>query len=103
MQLHDLRVRTGRDVELSAVSRNTPTSRQATAYGFDAADIGKMTPGTIQVAPETPLEPKYELDLHIEKLDDQWKGLSNIAILAIQLNEFQRYLELGHFPSCSTT
>ncbi|HVI47089.1 MAG TPA: Smr/MutS family protein [Chitinophaga sp.] len=49
----------------------------------------------IQLQPETTLEPKYEVDLHIEALEKNWKGLSNIAILAIQLNAFQRYLELA--------
>lgn len=49
----------------------------------------------IQLQPEAALEPKHEVDLHIEKLEKNWKGLSNIAILAIQLNEFQRYLDLA--------
>ncbi|NIG56338.1 Smr/MutS family protein [Chitinophaga sp. Cy-1792] len=49
----------------------------------------------IQLQPETTLEPKHEVDLHIEKLEKNWKGLSNIAILAIQLNAFQRYLDLA--------
>lgn len=49
----------------------------------------------IQLQPETSLEPKHEVDLHIEALEKNWKGLSNIAILAIQLNAFQRYLELA--------
>ncbi|CAL1518060.1 Smr/MutS family protein [Chitinophaga sp. MM2321] len=49
----------------------------------------------IQLQPETSLEPKQEVDLHIEALEKNWKGLSNIAILAIQLNAFQRYLELA--------
>jgi hypothetical protein len=49
----------------------------------------------IKLQPETTLEPKHEVDLHIEKLEKDWKGLSNIAILAIQLNAFQRYLDLA--------
>ncbi|SEW50237.1 Smr domain-containing protein [Chitinophaga arvensicola] len=49
----------------------------------------------IQLQPETSLTPKQEVDLHIEALEKNWKGLSNIAILAIQLNAFQRYLELA--------
>lgn len=40
-------------------------------------------------------QPKYEVDLHIEKLTDDWRGMSNLAILAVQLNEFQRYLDLA--------
>src|ERR1044072_4078988 len=93
-QLHDLRIR--RDAMLSfPLFEKYPEKQAATTAGFDAADSGRMSTGTIQVAAETPLEPKYELDLHIEKLDDQWKGLSNVAIPAIQLNEFQRYLDLA--------
>jgi hypothetical protein len=49
----------------------------------------------IQLQPETSLIPKHEVDLHIEALEKNWKGLSNIAILAIQLNAFQRYMELA--------
>ncbi|WP_143306678.1 Smr/MutS family protein [Chitinophaga vietnamensis] len=49
----------------------------------------------IELQPETTLEPKQEVDLHIEALEKNWKGLSNIAILAIQLNAFQRYLDLA--------
>jgi hypothetical protein len=42
------------------------------------------------------LEPaKYEVDLHIEKLVPEWKHLSNFEILTIQLNTFEKYLELA--------
>jgi hypothetical protein len=42
------------------------------------------------------LEPaKYEVDLHIEKLTPEWKGLSNFDILTIQLNTFEKYLDLA--------
>jgi hypothetical protein len=95
-QLHELRVR--RDAMLSfPLFEQYPVKTAPTVYGFDPEDIGKMSPAysNIQVAPDTPLQPKYELDLHIEKLEDDWKSLSNIAILAIQLNEFQRYLDLA--------
>jgi len=40
-------------------------------------------------------EPKYEIDLHIDQLMDNWRGLSNFEILTIQLHEFQRYLDLA--------
>lgn len=39
--------------------------------------------------------PKYELDLHIEHLVDQVKGLSNADILQIQLAELQKYLRIA--------
>lgn len=38
-------------------------------------------------------QPKYEIDLHIEKLMDHPERLTVIEILAIQLNEFQKHLE----------
>jgi hypothetical protein len=41
------------------------------------------------------LEPaRSVVDLHIEKLTDNWKGLSNFEILTIQLKEFEKWLDL---------
>lgn len=42
------------------------------------------------------------IDLHIEKLTDDWKNLSNLEIITIQLKEFERYYDLAiahHQPS----
>lgn len=33
------------------------------------------------------------VDLHIEKITDNWQGLSNFEILSIQLNEFEKWME----------
>jgi hypothetical protein len=42
------------------------------------------------------LEPaRSVVDLHIEKLTDNWKGLSNFEILTIQLHEFEKYYHLA--------
>ncbi len=42
------------------------------------------------------LEPaRYEVDLHIEKLTPEWKHLTNFEILTIQLNNFEKYLDLA--------
>ena len=42
------------------------------------------------------LEPaRSMIDLHIEKLSDDWKGLSNFEILSIQLSAFEKYLNLA--------
>lgn len=42
------------------------------------------------------LEPaRSVIDLHIEKLMDKWKGLSNFEILTIQLNYFEKYYSLA--------
>ncbi|MES2703314.1 MAG: Smr/MutS family protein [Bacteroidota bacterium] len=39
--------------------------------------------------------PKYEVDLHVENLLDDKKGLSNADIIKFQLDTFQRYLQLA--------
>ncbi len=39
--------------------------------------------------------PRYELDLHIEQLTEDYKSLSNAEIILIQLNTFRRYLSLA--------
>jgi hypothetical protein len=42
------------------------------------------------------LEPaRSVVDLHIEKLTDNWKGLSNFEILTIQLKNFEKYYNLA--------
>jgi hypothetical protein len=42
------------------------------------------------------LEPsRTVVDLHIEKLTDNWKGLSNFEKLTMQLNTFEKYYELA--------
>lgn len=49
------------------------------------------------------LEPaRSVVDLHIEKLTDSWKHLSNFEILSMQLKAFEKYYELAvmhHQPS----
>jgi hypothetical protein len=43
-----------------------------------------------------PLEPaRSVIDLHIEKLSDNWKHLSNFEILTIQLKTFEKFYELS--------
>jgi len=39
--------------------------------------------------------PRSVVDLHIEKLMDNWKGLSNFDILTIQLKSFEKYYNLA--------
>jgi hypothetical protein len=42
------------------------------------------------------LEPaRSVIDLHIEKLSSEWKGLSNFEILTLQLNAFEKYFNLA--------
>jgi len=44
------------------------------------------------------------VDLHIEKLTDNWKHLSNFEILTLQLKEFEKFYELAvaHYQSSLT-
>ena len=35
------------------------------------------------------------MDLHIEKLEVQWSGLSNYEILGLQLKAFEKYYDLA--------
>lgn len=39
--------------------------------------------------------PRSVVDLHIEKLMDNWRGLSNFDILTIQLKNFEKYYNLA--------
>jgi len=44
-------------------------------------------------------KPRSVVDLHIEKLSDDWRHLSNYEILSLQLKAFEKYYELAlaHF------
>jgi hypothetical protein len=39
--------------------------------------------------------PKYEVDLHIEKLTHNWNHLSNFEMLTLQLQTFEKYYDLA--------
>jgi len=42
------------------------------------------------------------VDLHIEKITDQWRGMPNFEILSLQLKTFEKYYDLAihhHLPS----
>src|SRR4029078_10070335 len=39
--------------------------------------------------------PRSVIDLHIEKLTDDWKQLSNYEIVSLQLKTFEKYYELA--------
>lgn len=74
-----------------------PLRQEKDAYGFSPQDLKKLSTLTsnLSIKDTTPVTAKYEVDLHIEKLTDDWKGLSNLEMLGIQLNEFQHYLDLA--------
>lgn len=55
--------------------------------GFRVYDAGKI---------KQHLEPaRSVVDLHIEKLTDNWKHLSNFDILSLQLKAFEKYFDLA--------
>lgn len=39
--------------------------------------------------------PRSVIDLHIEKLTDQWQHMSNLQIIALQIKTFEKYYELA--------
>ncbi len=57
------------------------------ARGFKIYDASK---GRQHLEP-----PRSVVDLHMEKLMDNWEGLSNFEILTKQLNEFQKWYDLA--------
>ncbi|NCI46173.1 Smr/MutS family protein [Sediminibacterium soli] len=57
------------------------------ARGFKVYDAGKIR----QHLPPA----RSVVDLHIDKLTDSWKHLSNLEILGIQLSEFEKWYDLA--------
>ncbi len=55
--------------------------------GFRIYDVGKVK--------ENLPPARSVVDLHIEKLTDSWKHLSNFEILTLQLKEFEKYYDLA--------
>ena len=52
-----------------------------------------MQEGTKSGSTVTIVKPSKEIDLHIEKLSEQYIGMSNSAMLTLQLTEFQKNLD----------
>lgn len=72
-------------------------------YQDDALDLSKLTSAGYKVydagKARQYLEPaRSVVDLHIEKISDNWKGLSNFEIINLQLKEFEKwyYLAVAH-------
>ncbi len=62
-------------------------------------EIPAPPPANGQGIPSEPLSgldlPRYEVDLHIETLLEDWEGLTNFEILTIQLREFEKWLHVS--------
>jgi hypothetical protein len=72
-------------------------------YKEDLLDLSKLTSAGYKVydagKARQYLEPaRSVIDLHIEKITDNWKGLSNFEIINLQLKEFEKwyYLAVAH-------
>lgn len=74
-----------------------PLRAETDPYGFSPVEKKKLSTLTSihSVKDTTPVTAKLEVDLHIEKLTDDWKSLSNLEMLGIQLNEFQHQMDLA--------
>lgn len=57
--------------------------------------IPVIKPHIATIAKPTAESPRYELDLHIEHLVDNTKGLSNADIIKLQLDTLERYLHIA--------
>jgi hypothetical protein len=57
------------------------------ARGFKIYDAGRVR--------ENLEPPRSVIDLHIEKLTDNWKQLDNFAIMDLQLKTFEKYYDLA--------
>jgi hypothetical protein len=60
---------------------------------FSKAHVQQSQPATITTRNIEP--PRYEIDLHIEKLRPNVKGLSNAEIVNIQLDALRHYIQLA--------
>ena len=63
-------------------------------------DLGKLASSGFKVYEASKarqhLEPaKFAVDLHMEKITDDWKSLSNFEILSRQISEFEKYYDLA--------
>ncbi len=66
----------------------------------DKIDLGKLSASGYKIYEASKarqhLEPaKFAVDLHMEKLTDDWKSLSSYEILSIQIKEFEKYYDLA--------
>lgn len=70
------------------VEEEKPDLTKLANAGFRIYEHGKVNRQHLEPA-------RTVVDLHIEKLTDQWKGLSNAAIIDLQLKTFEKYYELA--------
>jgi hypothetical protein len=64
----------------------------------EGVDLGKLAKAGYKVYDGKTVRshlppPRSVVDLHIEKITNNWRGMSNHEILALQLSEFEKYVE----------
>lgn len=81
---------------------NLPTFRYTLLTEFDPKpeppkkfSLPAPMPATSMAVKSVQLLPKYELDLHIEQIISDTRGLTNSDILQLQLAELDRYLNIA--------
>lgn len=65
---------------------------------IEKLDLGKLSAVGFHVydgSKQKSIPPRSVIDLHIDKITDDWKGLSNYEILSLQLKEFEKYYDLA--------
>lgn len=84
------------------LATNSPTFRQTLLTEFRPEGKRTVPEAPVPPVPRTPQAihsmhdiPRYEVDLHIEQLMPDLRGLSNVEKLSIQLAELERYLRLA--------
>jgi hypothetical protein len=63
-------------------------------------DLGKLSAAGFHIYDATKPKisstpPRSVIDLHIDKITNDWKGLSNYEMLSLQLKEFEKYYDLA--------
>jgi hypothetical protein len=66
----------------------------------DKLDLGKLSAAGFHIydaskAKQSTHPPRSVIDLHIDKITNDWKGLSNYEILSLQLKEFEKFYDLA--------
>lgn len=70
------------------------------AFVDEGLDLSKLATAGFKVyeasnAKQYVEQPRSVVDLHIDKITDNWKGLSNFEIITFQLKEFEKWYDLA--------
>ena len=69
---------------------------RAVAEKFDLGSLASTYKAyDVSKAKDHPEPPRTVIDLHIEKLTDNWQQLSNLQIISMQIKTFEKYYELA--------